>query len=266
MQSSRLKNIIILILALVNVFLLASLLSRFNARLASREQSASQLAELFSANGITLSPDAVSFQAPPTGGIIARDTEQDRQMAALLLGDGLTYSDQGGGIWSYDSTAGAAVFRSGGSFDAAVHLDSGADAEALCRKVCRQFHYEDLSLQWEDVRFTAGAVRSFSGLSVYIFAVTFSWDGGTLSVSGMFLPDTLTPAAGEDSLSAVSALTAFLGAHRELGAVVSSITGMYPCYEAQSSAAAVTLVPAWCVQTDTGLYYVNCSSGAVTHG
>ena len=35
---------------------------------------------------------------------------------------------------------------------------------------------------------------------------------------------------------------------------------------AQSSAAAVTLVPAWCVQTDTGLYYVNCSSGAVTHG
>ena len=47
MQSSRLKNIIILILALVNVFLLASLLSRFNARLASREQSASQLAELF---------------------------------------------------------------------------------------------------------------------------------------------------------------------------------------------------------------------------
>ena len=61
-------------------------------------------------------------------------------------------------------------------------------------------------------------------------------------------------------------LTAFLGAHRELGAVVSSITGMYPCYEAQSSAAAVTLVPAWCVQTATGLYYVNCSSGAVTHG
>ena len=72
MQSSRLKNIIILILALVNVFLLASLLSRFNARLASREQSASQLAELFSANGITLPPDAVSFQAPPTGGITGR--------------------------------------------------------------------------------------------------------------------------------------------------------------------------------------------------
>ena len=265
MQSSRLKNIIILILALVNVFLLASLLSRFNARLASREQSASQLAELFSANGITLSPDAVSFQAPPTGGIIARDTEQDRQMAALLLGDGLTYSDQGGGIWSYDSTAGAAVFRSGGSFDAAVHLDSGADAEALCRKVCRQFHYEGLSFQWEADCFTASAFRSLGGFPVYNCAIHFSWDGGTLSVSGTFLPETLAPAA-ESSLSAVSALTAFLGAHRELGAVVSSITDMYPCDEAQSSAVSVTLIPAWCIQTDIGLYYVNCYTGAVSHG
>ena len=101
---------------------------------------------------------------------------------------------------------------------------------------------------------------------MYNCAISFSWDGGTLSVSGTFLPDTLTPAAGEDSLSAVSALTAFLGAHRELGAVASSITGMYPCYEAQTTSAAVmALVPAWCIQTDIGLYYVNCYTGTVTH-
>ena len=116
MQSSRLKNIIILILALVNLFLLASLFSRFSARRESREQTTTQLTELFAANGMTLSPDAVSFQPPPTGGTLARDTAQDRQMASLLLGDGLSYSDQGGGIWSYDSPDGAAVFRSGGSF------------------------------------------------------------------------------------------------------------------------------------------------------
>ena len=84
MQSSRLKNIIILILALVNLFLLASLFSRFSARRESREQTTTQLTELFAANGMTLSPDAVSFQPPPTGGTLARDTAQDRQMASLL--------------------------------------------------------------------------------------------------------------------------------------------------------------------------------------
>ena len=92
MQSTRLKNIIILILAFVNVFLLASLFNRFNARREGRERASVQLEELFAANGMDLSPDAVSFQAPPAGGALARDTEQDRQMAALLLGDGLRRS------------------------------------------------------------------------------------------------------------------------------------------------------------------------------
>lgn len=267
MQSSRLKNIIILILALVNIFLLASLFSRFSARRESREQTTSHLTELFTANGMTLSPDAVSFQPPPTGGILPRDTAQDRQMASLLLGDGLSYSDQGGGIWSYDSTDGAAVFRSGGSFDAAVHIGTDTEAEALCRSVCRRFHYEELAFQREDGRFTASAVRTFNNCPVYNCTISFSWDEGTLSVSGTFLPDTLTAAAEEDSLSAVSALSFFLSAQRELGAVATSITDIYSCYEVQTtSAASMTLVPAWCICTNIGLYYVNCYTGTVTHG
>ena len=140
MQSSRLKNIIILILALVNLFLLASLFSRFSARRESREQTTTQLTELFAANGMTLSPDAVSFQPPPTGGTLARDTAQDRQMASLLLGDGLSYSDQGGGIWSYDSPDGAAVFRSGGSFEVTGRLGSGDVTLPLAASVTEAMH------------------------------------------------------------------------------------------------------------------------------
>lgn len=266
MQSSRLKNIIILILVLVNLFLLVSLFSRFSARQEARAQTTTQLTELFAANGMTLSPDAVSFQAPPAGGTLPRDTAQDRQMASLLLGAGLSYSDQGGGICSYDSTDGAAVFRSGGSFDAAVHVGTDKEAESLCRSICRQFHYEELTFQRENGHFAASAVRTFNNCPVYNCTVSFSWDEGTLSVSGTFLPDTFAAAAGEDSLSAVSALSSFLSAQRELGSVVSSITDIYSCYEVQAtSAASMTLVPAWCIRTDIGLYYVNCYTGAVTH-
>ena len=266
MQSSRLKNIIILILALVNLFLLGSLFSRFSARRESREQTTDQLVELFAASGITLSREAVTFQPPPAGGTLTRDTDQDRQMAGLLLGEGLSYSDQGGGIWSYDSAAGAAVFRSGGSFDAAVHVTAAAEAETLCRSVCRQFHYEDLTFRQEEGLFTAGAVRAVNSCPVYNCTISFSWDGSTLSVSGTFLPDSLS-AAEADSLSAVSALSAFLSAQRELGSVTSSITDLYPCYEVQTtSAASMTLAPSWCVCTDIGLYYVNCYTGTVTHG
>ena len=51
---------------------------------------------------------------------------------------------------------------------------------------------------------------------------------------------------------------------RERQAAVSSITEISSCYELQSAASSMSLVPAWCIVTDTGEYYVNCISGAVT--
>ena len=51
------------------------------------------------------------------------------------------------------------------------------------------------------------------------------------------------------------------------GAVVTSVTDMYLCYELQStSTAPMVLAPAWCVVTDTAKYYVNCFTGAVSQG
>ena len=62
-----------------------------------------------------------------------------------------------------------------------------------------------------------------------------------------------------------AALTAFQKMRRERQAAVSSVTEVTPCYELQSAtSAAMSLVPAWCITTDTGMYYVNCISGAVS--
>ena len=52
---------------------------------------------------------------------------------------------------------------------------------------------------------------------------------------------------------------------RERQAAVSSITEITPCYELQgATSSAMSLVPAWCITTDTGKYYVNCVSSEVT--
>ena len=52
---------------------------------------------------------------------------------------------------------------------------------------------------------------------------------------------------------------------RETGAVASSIAEMSLCYELQSSTAApMSLTPAWRIVTDTVSYYVNCVTGAVS--
>lgn len=63
------------------------------------------------------------------------------------------------------------------------------------------------------------------------------------------------------------ALTAFQKVRRETSAVVSSITDLDLCLEYQSSSTtSMSLIPAWCIVTNTGEYYVNCSTGAVTFG
>lgn len=269
MESFRLKNIIILILALMNLFLLGSLYGRASARQEAQNRTRQQLVELFASDSgrIALDSDVISFQTPPAGGTLSRDVAHDQKVATLLLGEGLLRSDQGGGIYSYENSTGAAVFRSGGNFDVTLHLSDPADAGKLFRDFCKEFHYEEIDSANADGVFSASAVRTFGGHRVINSTVTFQTSDDALHITGTYLPDSLTSTDREDALSGPSALTAFLNTRREMGAVISAVTDMYPCYELQSTAAApMTLTPAWCIVTDAGQYYVNCYTGAVTHG
>lgn len=264
MERYRLKNIIILILALMNLFLLASLTARETSRQSARRTAAEQLVSLFAADGITLDPSMISDEIPPSERTLTQDTALERRVAAMLLGNNLTRSDQGGNISTYSSDRGAALFRPGG-FNADGTLEKN-DPEGFCREFCKKFGYEAPVFQSDsDGDLTATVTRLYDGYSVFNCTVTFTISGGSLtSVSGTLLPDAYTETASDvQPLSASAALTVFQKMWRETGAVASSITDLYCCYELQSSVP-MSLVPAWCVETNTDLYYVNCYTGAVT--
>ena len=266
MDRRRLKNCIILILVLMNLFLAVSLLSRAGTLHTVQRTAAEQQASLFAADGITLDPELISDQTPPSAQALSRDSEQESRAAASLLGSQFSYSDQGGGIYTYSSNRGAAMFRSTGAFEAAGTLaSSGAD---FCRAFCEDFGYNAPVFQLDaNGSGTATAVRVYEEFPVYNCTVTFSLNEGVLTaVSGTLLPAEYTETPSEVTpLSASAALTAFQNLRRENQAVVSAVTDLYLCFELQSTAsAAMTLVPAWCIVTDTANYYVNCSTGAVT--
>lgn len=268
MQGWRLKNIIILILALVNVFLLGSLVVRQTADRSSFRQAAAELSALFAADSVTLTPSAISKQTLPEGRTLSRSMELDRKVAVFLLGDAPDHADKGGGIHGYTSPRGSALFRSSGDFEAVGQLSGDSDAESFCRRFCRTFGYEDLVLSLEDGSGTAVAVQSHNGYPVTNCTVTFTVrDGQVTALSGTHLPDAYTNTDGTVPLSALTALTTFLEYRRSSGALVSQVTALSPCYELQSTTTApMTLVPAWCVSTDAGNYYVNSFTGAVSHG
>lgn len=267
MDRYLLKNIIILILVLVNAFLLGSLAMRQSSATDARRQTQEQLTELFAADGMTLEKDAFSTKTPPSSLSLTRSTELEREIAGFFLGSNVHQEDQGGGTYTYTGDSGVARFRTGGSFEVAGALASG-DVEAFCRKFCKTFSYEPVVLELDATGSGSGTtVCLYRDLPVFNASITFTVDHGTLlTVSGTLLSEDAAAVSEEqDLLSATAALTAFQKARRESGAVVSSVTETTLCYELQT-AVALSLTPAWCVVTDTTDYYVNCVTGAVTPG
>ena len=269
MDRYLLKNSIILILVLVNVFLLGSLGLRRGAALSARERTENQLVALFAADGMELDESLITWRTPPAALSMARDSAREREAAVFFLGDSAALSSEDGGVSRYTALKGAAQFRANGSFDIAGSLSGEDQGQELCRTFCKRFSFDgpEFSLDNEGSG-TGSAVFRLGKLPVYNCTVTFTLDRGALmTVSGTLLP--LEGASLGDSrtpLSAAAALTAFQQLRRESYAVVSAVTELSLCYELQASAASptVTLAPAWQITTDTGKYYVNCITGAVT--
>ena len=262
MESYRLKNIIILILALLNVCLLGTLAMRTSAEHASRRQAREQLVALYAAAGVSLDEHLISNETPPSALTLTRDETEEQSLAGYLLGGTPVRADQGGGIFSYTGEYGAAQFRSNGSFDAVCDRPL-EDPEAFLREFCSTYGYQEVSASPEEG--TVTVTQYYQDYPVVGCSVTFTLEGGTLKrIIGTHLPDSAATAVGEEPLSALSALTAFLNTIRE-GAVGTAVTDLHLCYELQSTTTALmTLSPAWCVTTDTASYYVNCLTGAVT--
>ena len=227
MESFRLKNIIILILALMNLCLLGLLGVRLTTGYSAQAEARQQMVQLFAAEGVSLDDGIIPGATPPAGLTLSRDPDEDEKLAGFLLGDELVMSDA----------------------------------------FCRAFHYEALAFSLDGEDGSASAVQTYDGAPVVNCTVSFSISGGRVaSVSGTHLPQAGQTANGNGALSALDALNAFLGTVQS-GAVVTAVTDLYLCYELQSTTATpMALVPAWCVSTDTADYYVNCYTGAVSSG
>ena len=267
MERYRLKNIIILILALLNAFLLAALGIRGSEERAARRIQQQELVALFAADGMTLDPALIPTDTALSCYTLLRDETLEKNAAAFWLGSLSERTAQGGGIYTYSGSHGAAIFCDTGSFDIAGTLSDG-DAETLCRDFCKKFSYTEPVFTLDETGSgTATALRRWNGVPVSNSAVLFTLNNGVVtSISGSLLPDTSTDSTedGQSLLSAFAALTAFQQMRHESSSVVSTITEIDLCYELQSTAAApMALVPSWHIVTDTASFYVNCSSGAV---
>lgn len=267
MDSSRLKNIAILILLALNLCFLAIIgLNRYEAGRAGQEEKR-ELAELFASAGIGVEAEQLPEAENPRLLLLSRDTEAEKKLAESLLGEA-EQTDQGGNIYLYESERGRALFRGSGEFELYLsRLDGAEDPERAARSLLRKMGVETVGkaeateeagvkglsfrCAWEGKEILNASVR----LSLYP-------DGSALvtgrRINGQVLPD---PAAA--GLGSYTVLLSFLEAVRSGGLVCSRVERVDRCWLMTASSTGNGLSPVWCVVTDGGEYRLDGVSGSI---
>lgn len=258
MERSRLKNIIILILALLNLFLLLSLGLRLSAAHAAKASLQQELRSRFLSEGVTL-PEQIPSGPAPAACQTERSSDEEDAIAAFTLGDG-SISSESGSIRLYTAPKGQASFRSGGSFEISLPLPDG-DPEDWMRSFCKTFGYQELHTTASG----AQALQYCDGVPVANAAVRFTVQEDSLRVHGIHL-SSARPSQGEQSeLDAPTALMRFLEFRRESGAVISAVSRIQPAYLLEStSSSPMSLLPVWRITAENRDYCVSALTGAVT--
>ena len=119
MEWPKLKNIIIILLACVNLFLLVLALHREHESQGYSESAREDaITVLWNACRIELDRDLLPEDMTLPVMVVERDPELERQQAAVLLGE---LSDDGGDAMRYEGALGTAQFYINGAFSAEFH-------------------------------------------------------------------------------------------------------------------------------------------------
>ena len=264
MNTSRLKNIIIAILALTNACLLVMLLSRRAQEHASFDRATEELVQLYAASGVRLDAGRI-----PNGALRLSAVEPQRDLAAeaafaeAILGP-CTAEDVGGGIYRYANDCGQCLMRSSGAVEATLERTVD-DPEAYYESLFSAHGYGALYSTVNGGTGEVVAARMLPGATVFNADLTLVFFAGRLiAVTGSFVPP-VEPAALSDGIDGVTALVRFLDYSNLSGEVCTEAGDIRGGYLLQSTASASQrLIPVWRIATDVSEYYVNSSSGEVT--
>lgn len=267
MPISKLKNLVILILLLANAALFCLLIPRFSEHKQQQDSLRSSLSALCAEQNVVLTrdniPDTVTLYA-----LELADTE-DAKTAAMtaLLGETPVKTDtvfqtaDSLRIGSWEN--GRISLRLQGQKE--VSDQRSAAKKALGRMgvtVCRIGQPERLS----PGIYALTATQSVLGVPVFSEGVTMTYSNSALSqLEGELLVGTLTRTGDDACISASEAVVAFLAARVNAGWVGGAITGLEQGYfYADTAGAAVRLIPAWKLTTDTGSFLVNGLTREIT--
>lgn len=274
MEWPKLKNIIILILLLVNGFLLVLVGTRYTESVQYERKALERTLQVLDERGIQVDAEKLAPAEDLAPLTIERELTQELQMARALLGGGeLEAENQGGGLYRYWNDRGELTVRAGGELSAVLADSPDWMAEDLERHAAdlldrMGIDAQLLGIAQEEGRTLVRFRQCRNEIPLFSCEVEFAYDSGSRlrSVQGALLSVLDGTAEQAQLLTLPTALTRFSEDITATGDVCSAIQAMEPGWRGtvQPLSGGVRLTPMWLITTDTAQYYLDCVTGGLT--
>lgn len=270
MESSKLKNIVLLILIITNLLLGLLMLVQGVTRRQRQAQLLSDAVALLDERGIAVDMDAIPQAEFSPSMTVERGSDWELEMFSGLLGEGTT-ATQRGLVSYYEGALGRAEAREDGSF--IITLADGAfplgeqSIRAHGPAALRRMGFDAaVTSAGED---TLEAVQLLDGTPVFSCTATLRYQNGALSeISGVRLTGVPSAESSQTApLSTATLLFRFRSALIDSGDACSAITKATQGYVLSSGPSGSSrLTPVLRLETDTSLYLVDALTGAISRG
>lgn len=266
MSGGKLKNLILLILALTVAFLLVAVVPVKTGELRTRRAVEKELQTLFASRSISLPGELPIEDSPLYAVELAED--DGGTPAAALLGPGTTLSnDSTIFLRRWTGECGSVSIRRGGAITAELNsTQTVRDQEAETRRLLAAMGCQSDALR-PAVRKSAGvymieAEQTLLGVPVFGDSLQFTYTNGALQqVTGTVIcaaEQTVSRVSEAGCCSCADALVRWLSCRDALGFIGSTVTGVRQGYlRTDAASAAARFTPVWRIETDAGDFYVS---------
>lgn len=269
MEWSKIKNIVLLILATVNVILLGLTLQRKQQVRRYEEELRSSTVAVLEDNHISVSEALVPWDVSCTGQNVRRNIREEEKLARKMLGECELVDTS---PYTYEGGVGSVWFRSNGEYDLQYSGSSPFEAvgagkeEAHAKQVMSLLSMESevVEVRSEDGDRTVVTVRQlWNDWPLFDCVSELEYQNGSLQrIRGRRLFG--DPAgAGTESRSAAALLIDFMGELVVQGEVCNEIVAIEPGYTMVTATLrdAAALKPVWYLTTDTWVFELDAVNG-----
>lgn len=270
MEWSKIKNIVLLMLLAVNLFLLVLVADQERKSAAYQEEARTGAVEILAAANIHMDMEALPPESRLHTMAVERDRTTEDTMARALLGESVKSGDLG--PVTYTGSYGEGQFLSDGKFSFTFDENSVPVGEKTPEEHGQQllekagYPCQVLeSREQEDGTVLVTVQQLWDGSPVFNSVAELSYvDSSLRSIRGQRLMGIPEPEAGSEPLDVATILLRFLSGVQDGGYVCSEIVSMTAGYEVtMSSTGSAALDPVWLITTNTVPFYVDGTDGTV---